>query len=78
MVFPVARMEPPGLAFGEPEDRLRDIRDRPPRISLRSMRATEDAIYPRTSTPRSPSAGTERPLSRSPGFTGPTPSGVPV
>ena len=36
----VARMEPPGLAFGEPEDRLRDIRERRPRISLRSMRAT--------------------------------------
>jgi hypothetical protein len=34
-------MESPGLAFGEPEDTLRDIRDQSPCISLRSMRATD-------------------------------------
>src|SRR5262249_25720875 len=36
----VARMKPPGLASGEPEDRLREIRGRCSRIALRSMRAT--------------------------------------
>ena len=33
-------MEPSGLAFGKPKDKLRDIRELCPRISLRSMRAT--------------------------------------
>jgi hypothetical protein len=36
----VARMEPPGPAFGRPDDKLRDIRDGLTRISLRSIRAT--------------------------------------
>ncbi len=33
-------MEPSGLGFGKPKDRLRVIRDRCSRIPLRSMRAT--------------------------------------
>ncbi len=36
----VARMEPSGLAFGKPKDRLREMRGRRSRISLRSIRAT--------------------------------------
>src|SRR5258708_38480381 len=33
-------MEPPGPAFGRPDDKLRAIRVQPSRIALRSMRAT--------------------------------------
>jgi hypothetical protein len=36
----VARIEPTGPAFGGPDDRLSEIRDGPPRMSLRSIRAT--------------------------------------
>jgi len=35
-------MEPSGLAFGKPKDRLREIRDRLPRIPLRFMRAVDN------------------------------------
>jgi len=35
----VARIEPPGLAFGEPEDRLREMRDRRSRMSLPPARS---------------------------------------
>jgi len=43
---PAARMEPPGPAFGRPDDKLSVIRDQPresfghSRITLRSIRAT--------------------------------------
>src|SRR5262245_34857375 len=43
-------MEPSGLAFGEPKDRLRDIRERRSRISLRPMRATGPWLWRHTSS----------------------------
>jgi len=38
----VARMEPTGLAFGEPEDRLRDIREKRSRIPLLNAAAAKE------------------------------------
>src|SRR5712671_3150585 len=38
-------MEPPGPAFGRPDDKLRDIRDGLTRISLRSIRATRPTNF---------------------------------
>ncbi len=41
----VARIEPPGLAFGEPKHRLREMRERRSRMSVlgASIRATGGA-----------------------------------
>jgi hypothetical protein len=36
----VARIEPSGLAFGEPKDRLHEMRELHSRMSLRSIRDT--------------------------------------
>jgi hypothetical protein len=37
--------QPTGLAFGEPEDRLREMRERRSRLSLRSSRATQPHTF---------------------------------